>query len=396
MTFSGARDIKKLKPSDTAYYASDTEISGLQLRVAPDGSMTWSVRYRIGRRQRRLTLGNAAVIPLGDNQDKHTTGARTLARQALQQAQQQVDPAETKRERREADTVGDFADVYIETYAKIKKKSWRDDNRHLRIEVLPHWGRRLMRDITRHDVQDLIDAIAARPAPIRANRVRAMLHKMFNIAFRKGVVELNVVTATDRPGVEQQRDRVLTVEEIRTFWTACEALPVEMGAAFRLRLITAQRAGEVFDATWSEMDLKNGWWTIPKERAKNGLSHHVPLSPMAVKILKALKTDECKPADYILAGARGARQQAEAAATFMIKDFHGHDLRRTAASLMTGSGTPRLIVAKILNHKESGVTAVYDRHSYDGDKRIALDAWARTLTTILRKKDSNVVTFARA
>ncbi len=64
-------------------------------------------------------------------------------------------------------------------------------------------------------------------------------------------------------------------------------------------------------------------------------------------------------------------------------EFRGHDLRRTAASLMTGLGIPRLVVSKILNHVEPGVTAVYDRHSYDREKREALEAWARRLTLIV-------------
>ncbi|MGD0076670.1 MAG: tyrosine-type recombinase/integrase [Candidatus Binataceae bacterium] len=61
-------------------------------------------------------------------------------------------------------------------------------------------------------------------------------------------------------------------------------------------------------------------------------------------------------------------------------DFQLHDLRRTAASHMTGIGIPRLVVSKILNHVESGITAVYDRHSYDAEKCAALLKWARHLT----------------
>ena len=60
-----------------------------------------------------------------------------------------------------------------------------------------------------------------------------------------------------------------------------------------------------------------------------------------------------------------------------------HDLRRTAASHMTGMGVPRLTVSKILNHIESGITAVYDRHSYDQEKRQALDLWGDKLSKIL-------------
>src|SRR6266404_787720 len=55
--------------------------------------------------------------------------------------------------------------------------------------------------------------------------------------------------------------------------------------------------------------------------------------------------------------------------------FNPHDLRRTAASHMTGMGIPRLIVSKLLNHVETGITAVYDRYSYDLEKQRAVRAW---------------------
>jgi integrase len=72
-----------------------------------------------------------------------------------------------------------------------------------------------------------------------------------------------------------------------------------------------------------------------------------------------------------------------------------HDMRRTAASLMTGMGTTRLVVAKVLNHVELGVTKVYDRHSYDQEKRRALEAWARKLEMIVAGKISKIVSFPR-
>ena len=63
--------------------------------------------------------------------------------------------------------------------------------------------------------------------------------------------------------------------------------------------------------------------------------------------------------------------------------FVPHDLRRTAASHMTGMGISRLVVSKLLNHVERGVTAVYDRHSYDQEKRAALEAWGAHLERII-------------
>src|SRR5712692_10085515 len=95
------------------------------------------------------------------------------------------------------------------------------------------------------------------------------------------------------------------------------------------------------------------------------------------------------------AGARGKRQQSEAAATFTVPDFRGHDLRRTAASMMASGGIPRLTISKILNHVERSVTAVYDRHSYDAEKRAALTWWDEKLKEILIQDTRNVLPLAK-
>ncbi len=70
-----------------------------------------------------------------------------------------------------------------------------------------------------------------------------------------------------------------------------------------------------------------------------------------------------------------------------VADFRPHDLRRTGASRLTGMGLPRLTVAKLLNHVETGVTAVYDRHSYDAEKRRALDAWDQYVEAVIDDRD---------
>ncbi len=73
------------------------------------------------------------------------------------------------------------------------------------------------------------------------------------------------------------------------------------------------------------------------------------------------------------------------------------NLQRTASSKMTGMGIPRLVVGKILNHVDRGVTAVYDRHGYDSEKKQALERWARRLQSILeQREDADVLTFVRA
>jgi integrase len=76
-------------------------------------------------------------------------------------------------------------------------------------------------------------------------------------------------------------------------------------------------------------------------------------------------------------------------------EFWPHDLRRTAATAMTSGGVPRLIVSRILNHADGGVTAIYDRASYDAEKRAALDWWAIRLQGILEQRDAKILPFQR-
>ncbi|MGE0447652.1 MAG: tyrosine-type recombinase/integrase [Vicinamibacterales bacterium] len=234
-----------------------------------------------------------------------------------------------------------------------------------------------------------------------ANRTLALVRKMFNFAIERDWVEHNPCHMLKRAAPERQRDRVLTEDEIRAVWTAAgEEQPI-IRALFRLRLLTAQRGGELHGASWAEIDLKTGWWTIPAERSKNRLAHRVPLSPPAVKVLKELQKD-AEESPWVFPSTRKAGphiNHAQKAIERIVRrsgvEFRGHDLRRTAASLMVGAGVPRLVVSKILNHVETGVTAVYDRHSYDLEKRAALEFWARRLEAIVaNRRRSKVLPFS--
>jgi integrase len=385
-----ARSVKRMKPTiGKRMDYHDSEVRGLTLRVTERGVKSWTVLYRHRGRLRRLTLGDAKVIGLAD--------ARERAREAIRSASKGEDPATDKKARKRAETIGDLATEYIERHAKRYKRSWREDARILKAEILPIWRQRAIKDITRRDVRVLVEAIAARGAGIMANRTTALLSKLFKFALDDELIEASPAVRITRPAAEQKRDRVLTEDELRALWKSFDALSPEMGAYFKLRALTAQRGGEVSSMRWHDVDLTSGCWTIPAERSKNGLAHRVPLSASALALLAGLYAKASRDAEHVLAGARGRRQQSEAAATFTVEDFRGHDLRRTAASLMAGGGTPRLTIGKILNHVERDITAVYDRHGYDAEKRIALDAWDRRLTGILAEKPTGaVVPFIRS
>lgn len=379
------RSIRALKPQARQYEVADAKTPGLALRVQPSGTKAWAYRYRIGSAFRRISLGLFPEITL--------KRARDLAKDRVFEVRKGRDPSREKRELREAepDTFASLVTRYIEQHAKPRKRTWKVDAHLLDSEIPKSWRQRSAGEITRRDLRELFEA-KAQTAPIQANRIRAILHKLFAFAVEREIVPYNPVTGTPKPGEVRQRDRVLSEDEIRTFWQATEKLDAPMRAFFRLRLVTAQRGGEVNTMRWSDLDLDNAVWTIPAARAKNGLSHRVPLSSIALAILAELpRTAD----DYVTSGARGKRQQSHAAKVIGLDDFHGHDLRRTAASLMAGAGVPRLHVGKVLNHAERGVTAVYDRHSYDPEKRAALDTWGRKLAAILGRDGGEVLLFAR-
>jgi integrase len=308
-----------------------------------------------------------------------------------------------KRASREAPTVTDLIDEYIEKWAKPRKRSWKEDERILNSDVVPFLGRKKAKDVTRRDIITILDAIVDRGAPISANRTLAIIRKMFRFGITRDIVPFNPCEALPAPAKPNQRDRVLSVAEIKKFWNALENRKLTMTASVRiclkLMLATGQRRREVVTACWDNIDMSAAWWIIPETVAKNGLPHRVPLSPLAIRLFRAAKK-EAGNSDYVFpnpsdtgpirddAVSKAVRRNE---AAFKIAHFTPHDLRRTAASQMASSGTARLTIGKILNHVESGVTATYDRHSYDQEKRKALSAWGRKLESITSGKKARVI-----
>ena len=369
-----ARFVATVTPAETRREYFDRVVTGLALRVAPTGTKSWVLLYRQGRRLRRWTLGRYPTLSLADARDRSRAGLRTAAAGD--------DPAQAKRTQRDALTVGELAERYLVEYARPRKRSWKEDRRLLTHAVLPIWRHQAARDIQRADAHALVQAVATRGAPIAANRLRALLHTLFGFAVAHEIVEVNPITHVPRPGIERRRDRVLTADGMRTFWSRLDDEPPAMAAALRLRLVTAQRGGEIHDMRWRDVERATRWWTIPAARSKNGLPHRVPLADLALDLIDGLLGSD--PEGYVLAGARGKRQRSQAIARLGLDDFRGHDLRRTAASHMASAGVPRLVIGKILNHADPSVTAVYDRHSYDTEKRAALETWATALLAIVQ------------
>ncbi len=434
--------IQSLKAKPERYDLREQLGEGFAIRVSPNGKKSWVYIYSFEGRKRRMTLGNYPHLSLADARKQH--------RDALKILEKNKDPGLEKRrkeaEARDSLIMSDLIIEYIEKWAKSRKRSWQADERCLNKDIKPFWGKEKAKNITRRDVILLLDKIKDRGAPIQANRTLACIRRMFNFAIERDIIQTNPCSAVKAVAKENRRDRVLSPEEIKNFWEGLNAPDIikpnpedanstniihairmseHTKFALKFQLTTAQRKGEVISAEWNEIDLTAGWWTIPAEKAKNGNAHRVPLSTLALELLHEIKilsgnsrwlfpstkSSKAKTANKtkkiknhrenpltLITEDKSVRGEsidhAMRRCTFKnVKQFTPHDLRRTAASHMTGMGISRLVVSKLLNHVETSVTAVYDRHSYDNEKKLALEAWGKKLSEIVKSTctTSNVI-----
>jgi integrase len=333
-----------------------------------------------------MTIGKYPAYSLSEARNE-ATNAKTTRDKGGDPAQIKQ---EEKREGKAAPTVQEFGQEYIERWARPNKKSWQEDQRLLTKEVYPVIGKMKLAKVRRRDVIQVIDRVKDRGAEVQANRVLACVRRMFNFAVERGAIEATPASHI-KATREKARDRVLSREEIKTLYPAIDAADLWFGfkIAYKLILHTAQRPGEVRQMEHSEISRDEKLWIIPANKTKNGLSQTIPLTDTALELIDQMKASNDERwvipsprrqgpiSSYGL--AQGLRQITQAAE---LERVTPHDLRRTAATLITELGFNRLVVDKILNHKDQSVGGIYDRHSYDKEKRQALEAWERELERI--------------
>ena len=392
--------IRKLRPKPQRYDVWEDGRTGLGVRVAPSGRKVFIYMFWLNGKARRMTLG---VYGQGANQ-LTLAAARVKHAEAKKAVSEGRDPAaDTVAERRairEAETVGDLIDLYLEKWARPRKRSAAEDERILEREVRPAWGTRKARDVRRRDIIDLLDAIVDRGAPIQANRTLACIRRAFNWAVERDYLDATPCVRIKAPAPENRRDRTLSDSEVSTFWRGLDnaRMTETVRLALKLQLVTAQRKGEVISAEWSEINRDDGLWTIPANKAKNGVQHVVPLSPLALELLDAIEANVTPPDDteptpaHLFPSPRGGRPVTPEAVNHALRNNRDvidienmvpHDLRRTAATQMAALGVDRTVLSRVLNHVDRSVTGRYDTHAYIPEKRAALELWARKLEAIV-------------
>jgi integrase len=432
------RTLKALKPED-AGVIWDVLMPGMAVRVSKKGKRSfYAVRRCAGAQQPTwVMLGVYPVISLAE--------ARAKAREALGALAQGQDPAalveakrrqkeETERQRK-ANTFGTVVELFIRQHLP-RLRTARSVEAMIRRELIPVLGDKPIGEIRRRDVIALIEGIVAQgePSPGGARPKRggrhaaghafAALSKLFNWAVARDIEGLDAnpcggLKLADLLGSAQARDRVLNDDEIVAVWQAAETMkrangpdapPDPFGALFQVLLLTGQRKNEIARCSWTEITDLDGAFptlTVPAERMKgmNGkaAAHTVPLTPAVVAILREMP--QFTAGDFVftttggrrpISGFSKAEQQARALAG--IPHWQTHDLRRTARTNLSATGTNTFIGELVIGHRQSGVHAVYDLHKYETEKRAALLAWEKHLLSLVKPEPAapNVVTLREA
>ena len=373
-----ARAVETAKPAAVRREIPDALMPSLYLVVQPSGTKSWAVRYRHKGTTRKFTLGSHPAVDLKT--------ARALAGKALRAAAEGRDPGQEKAQARaaRADTIDRAVAQFIERHCKRKNRprTAQETERLFRLHVMPRWRGRAVSSITRRDVLDVLDRVVDAGAPIAANRVSAT-RKLFNWLVARDVIATSPCAGVKPPTDERSRDRVLDDKELRAVWLAAEEIGWPFGAMVKVLVLTGQRRDEVARMEWSEIDLGDKLWTLPRERVKNDEKHEVPLSDTAVAVLKSVP--RIAGSRYVFttngkapsSGYSKGKRRLDALLSDM-PPWRLHDLRRTTASGMARLGINLPVIEKVLNHASgsfAGIVGVYQKHEFSQEKRHALDAW---------------------
>jgi integrase len=392
------RTIDTAKPAEKTYKKRDGLIPALYYVIRPTGVKSVILQFRFAGRQEKLTLGNWEVLGL--------SGSREAAKVALRQLSEGINPKSRKQQagldRRDLveNVVAEFTARHL-----CQLRSAKEVERLLQKNVVPVWQGRRIQSITRRDVIELMDALTDRGLTAGANTIFAATRKLFNWAIERDIIEVSPCSGLRLPATVEARDRVLTDEELRLFWSAANKLGYPFGSIDQLLALTGQRRSEVAGMVWDEIDHEHRVWTIPRERAKNNEAHTVPLSDAAMRIIESLPRFTSTNLLFSTNGRsrvsgyskvkRRLDQLIRGEAGGTIVPWRLHDLRRTAASGMARIGIALPTIEKVLNHTSgsfAGIVGVYQRHSYSDEKRAALDAWASYVERLVNQvPGTNVV-----
>lgn len=388
---------KPLAGKRTDYF--DAVAQGLALRVTEQGHRSWCFHFRSPRdgKRARATIGAYPATSLA--------AARGKALEARGHLDAGQDPRLVLAGQATAGmTVAGLVEAYLADPERAALRSKAEIERRLRRNVLPVIGGVKLAELRRRDVRNITDPMLRRGVKVEATRVFEDMRAMVRWAVQNEYLDVNPLDGMGKPAEATSSDRVLSDDEVKTLWNGLPtalARSIQCQQIIKLCLVTAQRVGEVAGMTVAELDLKTKEWRLPGERTKNGAAHVVPLSDLALDIIKEALADAGENATHVFpCGDRSLSPVAVARTIlraneitkerplgrFGIGPWSAHDLRRTALTGMARLGVAPIVLGHIANHRtttRAGITlAVYVQHTYGAEKRQAVDLWADRLRAI--------------
>jgi len=396
------KGVEALKPATEAYRVPDLRCPGLAVRVAPGGLRTWELAFRIrgAGKVRRRSLGPFPAVGLDAARERATAIVRA-AQAGHDLLQEEADAAAAAAARMSIDELR--AEYVKRACAKLRTKHEIDLRLKRALEALKD---RPADEIRRRELRVVLNAIADRGAEREAEKTRQSLHAMFRWAVGQDIVNSNPVTGLTPFSPGAPRDRVLSPDEIRTFWgwIATSDLTPDMADSLRLQLCLGCRIGEAAGMHVNEIDQDNWIWTLPARRSKNKKPRVTPLVGRAKAILEA-RLERTRRGPLFVNETGAALRSNDIGSAIVTRrkriplaHFVSHDLRRTVATQLVELGLSFELVAAILGHETGNAnTRILSRHYVRTDlvdrKRVALEAWDKRLTEVIEGKrvSTNVV-----
>jgi integrase len=398
--------IERLEPKDQPYLIWDTKQDRLAIRVEPSGHCSYKVIYSRHGRPRWYNIGKVNAVDLA--------AARKLAGKIMTRVADGEDPQADRKAERNQGTFEELAKSYVEQYAKKKNKSWKQADDLVKKHLIPKWGKLKAADISRSEVKTRISKIEAK---IVANQVLASASAIFSWAIKEELagIKINPCAKIDRNETKTAKsDRILSDSEIPKFWTAFNDVGLVEGLALKMILLTGQRPGEIRHMRTEHLtpvidpnDLlpNDCWWNMPGAPVtklnwpgtKNAQSHSVFLPKPAQQIIKDMGST-----GMVFTGSRGkAITGLDEAMRTICEQLNmaratPHDLRRTHSSAVAKL-FGRDAMNRITNHKEGGISDIYDAAEYADENQKIMETVATKLLSLIEGViDANVVAFRKA
>jgi integrase len=386
------------KPDRTFF---DADLPGFGLRLRLGGSQVWLIQYAIHGKTRRMVLGSPATLDPGK--------ARDQAKDLLARVRLGEDPAREKHKARvrASETFGALLPRYLSHQrSRLKPRSYVENERHLLVGAKALHAL-AVEAIDRRTIAIRLAEIAETSGPTAANRTRASLSAFFSWLRREGLTEAaNPVLDTNKAAEAGARERTLKDGELAKIWHV--AGDNQYGTIIKLLILTGARRDEIAGLRWPEVDLDGALISLPPERTKSRRVHEIPLTAPALKILEAQPRrfqSDSSPRDLVFGYGEGGFQlwgkskleldARIAAGDGVIQPWTLHDFRRTLSTRMHETlGVQPHIVEAVLGHVsgyQGGVAGVYNRASYEREKRQALTRWAEHVLAVVERRESNIV-----